>query len=407
MRKKLLPVTVIVLLMVTSLSLPDQHKIFANTMEEIQKELEKVKDRQKEVNQKQAQLENEVSQTEEQIAENRARQNQINAQIKDIDMKLADTNAKIRTKEEEITNTEKEIKQLNQEIEELKKRIAKREELLKDRLRTLQRNGGSISYLEVVLGAKSFGDFLDRSTAVTKIMNQDKRIMDKHTAEKNMLEQVEAELEDKKVELVAQKEDLENLFQQLEAQRNEKQRLMAELQKEEQELKEYVLSLEEQEEILRQTEATLKKMVEDLKNQLEQLREGNGQFMRPAQGPVTSRFGPRWGDYHYGIDIGRRGRDVPIVAAYSGYVIKSYYSSSYGNVVFLAHTIDGQLYTTVYAHMENREVKDGDFVKKGQRLGYMGNTGHSTGPHLHFEIHKGSWTYDKRNAVNPEKFIKF
>ncbi|TCT18756.1 peptidase M23-like protein [Melghiribacillus thermohalophilus] len=129
--------------------------------------------------------------------------------------------------------------------------------------------------------------------------------------------------------------------------------------------------------------------------------------MRPAQGPVTSSFGPRWGSYHYGIDIGRRGTNVPVVAAYSGYVIKSYYSSSYGNVVFLAHTIDGQVYTTVYAHLENREVSDGQFVQKGQRLGYMGNTGHSTGPHLHFEIHKGSWTYDKRNAVNPRQYINF
>lgn len=411
MKNRFVPILTITLLILTGMVSQQQHKIFANTKEQIQNEIEKIKDRQNEVDTKQSSINSEVSQTEEKIADNKSRQNQINAQIRDIDVKISDTSAKIRIKEDDIHQTEEEIKKLQKEIEDLKERIAVREELLKDRLRTIQRNGGSISYLEVVMGAKTFGDFLDRTTAVTKIMNQDKRIMDKHTAEKESLEQAEAELEDKKDKLVAQKEDLENLRTQLQNQRGEKERLMAELQSEEQELREYVMSLEEQEAILQQTEATLKKMLEQKKDELEQLNQsqsqGNGIFMRPAQGPVTSSFGPRWGSYHYGIDIGRRGTNVPVVAAYSGYVIKSYYSSSYGNVVFLAHTIDGQVYTTVYAHLENREVSDGQFVQKGQRLGYMGNTGHSTGPHLHFEIHKGSWTYDKRNAVNPRQYINF
>jgi hypothetical protein len=135
----------------------------------------------------------------------------------------------------------------------------------------------------------------------------------------------------------------------------------------------------------------------------------DGAFMRPTTGEVTSGFGPRWGKLHAGVDIGKGGRNhaVPIVAVADGVVSRSYYSSSYGNVVFIKHNINGQQFETVYAHMENRAVVAGQTVKKGQYLGNMGNTGRSTGPHLHFEIHIGSWTVDKKHAVDPVLYIPF
>jgi murein DD-endopeptidase MepM/ murein hydrolase activator NlpD len=129
--------------------------------------------------------------------------------------------------------------------------------------------------------------------------------------------------------------------------------------------------------------------------------------MRPANGPITSTFGPRWGEFHYGIDIGKRGASVPVVAAADGYVYRSYYSPSYGNVIFIMHYIDGQVYTTVYAHLESRLVGEGQNVSKGQMIGYMGNTGRSFGPHLHFELHRGPWNASKSNAVDPLKYIPF
>jgi murein DD-endopeptidase MepM/ murein hydrolase activator NlpD len=128
-------------------------------------------------------------------------------------------------------------------------------------------------------------------------------------------------------------------------------------------------------------------------------------FIRPAAGPVTSEFGPRWGRNHNGIDIGKRGSSVPIVASAAGTVSTSTYSSSYGNVVYVVHSVNGQMFTTVYAHMESRSVSAGQTVGQGQILGYMGSTGRSTGPHLHFEIHKGGWS--KSNAVNPRNYINF
>lgn len=130
----------------------------------------------------------------------------------------------------------------------------------------------------------------------------------------------------------------------------------------------------------------------------------DGTFTRPAVGPITSGYGPRWGTIHAGVDIGKRGDIVPIIASASGVVSQSYMSSSYGEVIFIKHNIEGQEWETVYAHMVegSRRVKAGEMVEKGQIIGIMGNTGYSTGPHLHFEIHKGGgWNSSKSNAIDP------
>ena len=126
--------------------------------------------------------------------------------------------------------------------------------------------------------------------------------------------------------------------------------------------------------------------------------------MWPAKGSFTSPYGSRWGKLHAGIDVANRASNVPIVASASGTVIRSNYSSSYGNVVYVLHRIDGKVFTTLYAHMEARHVSAGQSVSKGQQIGIMGNTGRSTGKHLHFEIHNGAWN-GQANAVNPLKYL--
>ncbi|CAM4109246.1 peptidase M24 [Bacillus cereus] len=127
-------------------------------------------------------------------------------------------------------------------------------------------------------------------------------------------------------------------------------------------------------------------------------------FKFPTQGKISSTFDMRWEQMHYGIDIAAQG-NVSIQAAAAGKVVKSYYSASYGNVVFIAHQINEKLYTTVYAHMKDRTVQAGDQVQTGQLLGHMGNTGHSYGQHLHFELHNGEWNFEKTNAVNPLPYL--
>lgn len=128
------------------------------------------------------------------------------------------------------------------------------------------------------------------------------------------------------------------------------------------------------------------------------------EFIQSAVGRYTSGFEKRGGQMHHGLDIAASGI-VPVVAAAEGVVTRSYYSTSYGNVVFISHNINGQTYTTVYAHLKSRSVSAGQKVKRGQQLGIMGNTGQSEGQHLHFEIHKGEWNAQKSNAMDPKTYI--
>ncbi|TXC93324.1 peptidoglycan DD-metalloendopeptidase family protein [Metabacillus litoralis] len=126
------------------------------------------------------------------------------------------------------------------------------------------------------------------------------------------------------------------------------------------------------------------------------IEELEDQWVMPVDGKITDTFGTRKGK-HKGIDIAAP-EGEEIVSVSEGKVTKSYYSDTYGHVVFINHP---EGYETVYAHLHKRLVEEGDQVKKGQIIGIIGNTGISTGTHLHFELHKGEWTYDKEHALDP------
>ncbi|MCA1063231.1 peptidoglycan DD-metalloendopeptidase family protein [Rossellomorea sp. AcN35-11] len=126
------------------------------------------------------------------------------------------------------------------------------------------------------------------------------------------------------------------------------------------------------------------------------IAEDTASWIFPVEGVITDSYGTRSGT-HKGMDIGG---DIgsPVYSVAKGTVIKSYFSPSYGHVVFVRHD-NG--YETVYAHLKDRLVEENQEVGQGAQLGSLGNTGRSTGAHLHFEVHKGEWTIDKENAVDP------
>ena len=119
-------------------------------------------------------------------------------------------------------------------------------------------------------------------------------------------------------------------------------------------------------------------------------------------GYVSSEFGGRAnpfdgsGDYHPGIDIAEN-YGAPIYASASGYVQRAGWYGGYGNYVNISHDYG---YATAYGHMSSISVSSGDYVEKGQVIGYVGSTGYSTGPHLHFEVLLNG------EQVNPRKLIK-
>ena len=121
-----------------------------------------------------------------------------------------------------------------------------------------------------------------------------------------------------------------------------------------------------------------------------------GSFMTPTVGRLSSPFGPRWGRFHYGIDLANS-TGTNVVAADGGVVTRACMAGSYGNLIIIDHQ-NGT--STRYAHLSAFNVKVGDVVQKGQSIGKIGSTGRSTGPHLHFEVRVNGV------ARNPLEFIK-
>ncbi|MCA1054684.1 peptidoglycan DD-metalloendopeptidase family protein [Rossellomorea aquimaris] len=124
--------------------------------------------------------------------------------------------------------------------------------------------------------------------------------------------------------------------------------------------------------------------------------EGTSQWIFPVDGVITDLYGTRSGT-HKGVDVGGK-VGSPVYAVANGTVSKSYYSDTYGHVIFILHE-NG--YETVYAHLSERSVEENERVEQGVTIGTVGSTGRSTGSHLHFEVHKGRWTIDKEHAVDP------
>ncbi|MCM2536067.1 peptidoglycan DD-metalloendopeptidase family protein [Neobacillus pocheonensis] len=363
-----------------------------------------------------------INQAKQKIDSLQGQQVDVKTEMKRIDLAIGDTNTKMREKQAKVDDTKAQVTKLQADIKVIQERIKQRNELLKERARNYQETGGMVNYLEVLMGSQSFGDFIDRANAVTTIMQADQDIIKQAEADKKELETKQAQVENDLANLQKMLKDLEKMNQQLAGQRAEKDKLLGSLQAQEQHVHEDVMNMEEQNQVLASQEAAIQKAIQmEQQRQAELARQRqaaaqasrsngysapsaappvtSGNFMRPASGPISSTYGPRWGDFHYGVDIANPGANVPIVAAADGVVAVSHYSQSYGNVVYITHSINGHIYTTVYAHMQVRMVSEGQVVSKGQQIGIMGSTGEATGQHLHFELYNGPWKY--HSAINP------
>jgi peptidoglycan hydrolase CwlO-like protein len=371
----------------------------------------------KKVQEKRSDVKSEMQEKEYEISSLQNEQAKLESDIKRLDMAVADTNAKMREKEAQIVETKEQIEMLQAEIAEVAVRIEKRDALLQERMRSIQESGGVVSYVDVLLGAQNFGDFIDRLSALSTFVQADKDIIKAHQEDKLLKEQKEKEVTAHLANLEVQLTSLETMKVELKKHIEDKNKIMSQLKQQEEEIHSHIEELEDEEKLLAAQEAAIKKEIkawEKRQREIEEARKkgqtppvSDGNFMNPTTGRFTSGYGARWGSLHAGVDIANRDANVPVVAAAGGTVFRSYYSSSYGNVIFITHNINGQIYTTVYAHLESRNVSEGQSVNKGTRIGYMGNTGRSYGKHLHFEIHKGPWNNAKSNSVDPRKYINF
>lgn len=401
--------------------------------------IQDMKKKKEEIQEKRSGVQSSIHNAEKDIKKIQGQQDSLEDQISRIEKEISDSEDKIKEKDIQIQETQAEIEKLKEEIAVLQERIAKRNELLKERAVSFQESGGDMSYLEVLLGSSSFSDFVGRVNAVATIVEADREILEQHEADKKELEESQKAVEQKMADLQSMLAELKKMKAGLTKQKQQKDALMAKLEKEEEHTHELKMDLQEEAENLAAQEASVQKAIEleqSRRAELEAARKraaaeaksgsgvsaggsgggsesvsaaprvSSGMFTNPSAGRVTSKMGPRWNKQHAGIDIAKAGR-VPIVSSADGVVMRAYVSSTYGNCVMVTHSINGQQWTTVYAHLRSMNVSTGQVVAKGQQIGLMGNTGRSFGQHLHFEIHKGSWNVSKSNAVNPLSYVSY
>lgn len=391
--------------------------------------LSDLKQEQKKLQQEKNNLNSSINEKTSQIQTNQSKQEQLLAQIQTLNAEIEKTNASIAKVTADIEEANKEIAKLEQAIAELQRKIDERNALLEERARAIQA-GGTVSYLDVLLGANSFVDFIDRFSAVTTLLDADRQIMRDQKNDQEALEEQKLVLENTKKQLEENHAKLKSLKASLDAQKTEKNKLVDELEAEQAKLKnekalleeEYSEALQLSKEVETQIQKEQARLAEIARQQALKKKNssssvsvsGNtpevaaGTWTKPTSGRLTSPFGWRnigYGrEFHYGVDIANSS-GTPIVAAADGVVSYASALSTYGNVIMVTHSIDGQIWTTVYAHLSGFSVSVGQTVSKGQVIGSMGTTGRSTGPHLHFEMHTGTWAGARNNAVNPLRYI--
>ncbi len=430
--------------------------------------LNELKNKQQEVQQKKSEVNSGISEKAHEIAENDSKLDEIMQKILVLDNKIQETEDKIDAVQAKIDETKSEIEALQASIVELQRKIDERTELLKERARAIQLSGGSVDYIDVLLGANSFVDFIDRFSAVNTLIEADREIMREQAADKKLLAEQKAQVETKLAEQEQRKAELVKLKASLDGQKKEQAQLEKDLQAEQDRLAKEKFVLEDEHGELETLSAGLASKIEkeqarlaelarqaELKRQREEAAERkaaaaaaakakaqaaaaaaakaktssgkksapaisyasapaptpkrNADFIKPAAGRYTSGYGGRdigeGHESHLGLDIANS-TGTPIVAAAGGYVTFAGAMGGYGNVVIMTHSINGRSYATAYAHMNSVGVSAGQAVSQGQYIGAMGSTGRSTGPHLHFEIHIGSWNGSRSNAVNPAPYIR-
>ncbi len=375
---------------------------------------------------KQAEIQKQSDELEKSIAENKDQTKTLVSQKAEIDQEMEMSRQKIE-------NLNEQIQQLNlliaEKQTELEASVAKEEALQKQykaRLRSMEETG-SVSYWSILFRASSFSDLLDRVDMIREIAESDQLMLKQLSAATQAVETERADLEQQKLDLQQTEDDLAVEQAELETKRAKADTLITQMQAEYASLSDEFLAAEADEAAVREQ---IKKTATDYFNALAKEQAAAAAAAAAANKPssgsnnssasssggassggfafplaystgVTCAYGPRVHpingnkSFHYGVDLAA-GMNTEIYATKSGTVTGATYGEANGYYVTINH---GDGYSSIYAHMTNYVVSVGDSVKQGQLIGYVGTTGWSTGPHLHFEI-----LYNGSN-VNPMNYI--
>jgi len=366
------------------------------SMSKIHKELEAIR-------QKKRAQQQQIRQLESQINSLQSQQRDLQNELMVIDLRRNETQAKIEKLEQQIAETTEKAVAAQHELDEAEERVARRESLLKTRIKSMYERG-TISYLEVLLGASDFGDFLTRMQGLQLILEQDTRILEDNLRDKETVSKKKAEVEQHLANFENMYAEAEQLKAELDNQYKKSVAIKAELQKKEEQLHE----IEEQEEqellaIVRQENAKNAELARLMANST--YKGGKlGLPLAPGSFRYTSGFGMRKDPFtgrsagHNGLDMAAP-KGTPIYAAEAGVVVYAGYYSGFGNTVMIKHN---EQITTLYAHIREGgiKVKVGQKVSRGTKIAEVGSTGRSTGNHLHFTVYRNDV------AVDPAPYLR-
>ena len=367
---------------------------------------------------------------------------------KDIDQEIKIIHDEIENLNAQIQNYNQLIVEKQKELDDAQTRQAELNQQYRVRIRTMEESG-KISYWSVLFQANSFTDLLDTINKISEIAAHDQAMLAELDRVAQEIQTAQAELAQEKSNLDAQKTALAVSQAELDEKSAEANAILAELTADAAKLdslyvsyedkeaaltdeiaqkeQEYTAALAQEEEARRQEEERRRQEEENRRQEEENRRqeeennggseeEGGGEsggssgssssssgwlYPLPYRVAVTSAYGYRvhpvtgaW-SFHTGVDLGAA-EGTPIYATRSGTVTTATYSDVYGNYVTINH---GDGYSSLYGHMTHYVVSAGEYVSQGEVIGYVGSTGWSTGPHLHFTI------YYNGSTVNPMDYI--
>lgn len=316
------------------------------------------------------------------------KEDDLNKQLDDIDKKRGETEKGIEALKKEIEEKKKVLSELEEKADKTQRQLEKAEEDLEEAQETLEKYNGQFknsvrnmywygdTSMEKLLAAQSLNEFLARLEFMRLMVKRDYDVVSKYYKEKEKVQK-----ERNKIKKLSEKQKEESA----EAKKVYDE-LVAEMRKNESSL----AQLDNQEKMTKKELAELK---------LEHIKAGNfaytGPLRYPVNGRISSPYGYRGSEFHTGVDwaapVG-----TPMFAAADGRVVRSQTCGcGYGYYIMIDH--GGGIFT-LYAHMwaSSVRVRKGDVIRKGQQIAAVGNNGRSTGPHLHFEVHRGIG-----NHVNP------
>lgn len=366
-----------------------------------------------ELNQKIQETKDNLNEVNSQKEESQDKVNNLSSQIDSYESKINSLKSEIETKTNEVNELQKKLDELEAERE-------KNQSLLDERLVTLYESG-EVKYLDMLLSSTDLTDFISSYYMIETLTAADKELIQNLENDKKEIADTQEKVNNSLGEIEKNKTELESVQQELSKAKNEEQTKVDKLTEQshdlENDVEEYEKKMKELDAKEKAQEAALQKKYEEAKKKAEQGNSSGSNsnsgsssggsvsskgFIRPVKtGKITAGMYYSSGKYHGAVDFGVS-VGTPVYAAADGIVVTSTWggSDSYGYYIKIKHY--NGLYT-LYAHGSSLVAKVGQEVKQGQLIMYSGNTGNSTGPHLHFEVRVAPGGYN--NRVNPLNYL--